>query len=56
MKDFIINHFESILTFIGGFLSGFSLKFISKNGNNNYKNSQKNIHAGGDVAGRDIKK
>lgn len=57
MLEFILNHFESILTFVGGFIGGgICVRFFSKENYNNTKTNQKNITANGDVAGRDINK
>ena len=49
-----MDHLSEILTFLGGLLAGWTLKFIvdkSKNSTTIRDNT-----AGGDIAGRDIKK
>lgn len=57
MIDFFANHFEAILSFAGGCIAGgIGVHFFGKKNCNNTNVSQKNINAGGDVAGRDIKK
>ena len=56
MQQFLSEHLESILTFVGGLFAGgfITFKFDRRN---SYKVSQKNINTfGGDVAGRDINK
>lgn len=55
--EFFINHLEAILSFFGGCVAGgISVHFFNKKNCNNTHTTQKNINAGGDVAGRDINK
>ena len=57
MIDFFTNHFETILSFIGGCITGgIGVHFFEKKNCNNTNISQKNINAGGDVAGGNINK
>jgi hypothetical protein len=57
MVNFISNHFEAIISAIVGFVSGgITMHIYHKNNSDNTKTIQKNIKAGGDIAGRDIKK
>lgn len=60
MEDFIATHFTSIITtiiggFIGGITGGITLHLCIKKNSDNTATNQKNITAGRDVAGRDIK-
>lgn len=57
MIEFLTNHIETVLSFIGGCITGgIGVHFFGKKNCNNSHITQKNINAGGDVAGRDIKK
>ena len=57
MVNFISNHFEAIISAKVGFVSGgITMHIYHKNNSDNTKTIQKNIKAGGDIAGRDIKK
>lgn len=57
MEDFLTNHFEAILSFIGGCITGgIGVRLYSKENCNNSKSILKNITTKGDVAGRDINK
>ena len=57
MVNFISNHFDAIISAIVGFVSGgITMHIFNKNNSDNTKTIQKNIKAGGDVAGRDINK
>ena len=55
--NFISNHFDAIISAIVGFVSGgITMHIFHKNNSDNTKTIQKNIKAGGDIAGRDINK
>lgn len=55
--DFFTNHFDAILSFLGGCITGgIGVHFFETKNCNNTHTTQKNINAGGDVAGRDINK
>lgn len=57
MIEIFTNHIEAILSFLGGCIAGgISVHFFDKKNCNNSHITQKNINAGGDVAGRDINK
>jgi len=57
MVNFISNHFDAIISAIVGFVSGgITMHIYHKNNSDNTKTTQKNIKAGGDIAGRDISK
>ena len=57
MVNFISNHFDAIISAIVGFVSGgITMHINHKNNSDNTKTIQKNIKAGGDIAGRDINK
>lgn len=57
MVNFISNHLEAIISAIAGFVSGgITVHIYHKNNSDNTKTIQKNIKAGGDIAGRDINK
>ena len=57
MIDFLIEKMETILSFIVGCITGgICIHFFEMKDCNNTHTTLKNINAGGDVAGRDIKK
>lgn len=57
MVEFLTNHFEAILSFFGGCIAGsIGVHFFETRYCKNTHTTQKNINAGGDVAGRDINK
>jgi hypothetical protein len=57
MYQFLTNHADAIISaIIGLFTGGFVVHFYEKRNSDNTTTNQSNIRAGGDVAGRDIKK
>lgn len=57
MNQFLSDHLEAIISAIIGFITGgFTIHFFDKRNSDNTITTQSNIKAGGDVAGRDIKK
>ena len=57
MEQLLITHLDAIISAIVGFFAGgISVHFFEKRNSDNTTTTQSNIKAGGDVAGRDIKK
>ena len=57
MCQFLTNHIDSIISaIIGLFTGGIVIHFYDKKNSDNTTTTQSDIKAGGDVAGRDIKK
>lgn len=55
MVEFFTNHFEAILSFIGGcFAGGIGVHFFNKKNCNNSYTTQKDISNSTGIAGRDI--
>lgn len=54
-KEVSMEHLSEILSFIGGLLSGFTLKIVIDRSSKNKVNQTGNT-VGGDMAGRDIHK
>ncbi|WP_158336066.1 hypothetical protein [Burkholderia plantarii] len=52
--DFLSKHFSEILSFLGGLFSGWTIKFFFDKSRTATKITGN--RAGGDIAGRDIKK
>lgn len=57
MCQFLTNHIDAIISaIIGLFTGGIVIHFYDKKNSDNTTTTQSDIKAGGDVAGRDIKK
>lgn len=57
MDQFFANHLDAIICAVAGFITGgFSVRLFNKKNSDNANTNQTKINAGGDVAGRDIKK
>lgn len=55
LEEVSMEHLSEILSFIGGLLSGFTLKIVIDRSSKNKVNQIRNT-VGGDMAGRDIHK